>query len=77
MLYTFDISRSLNLALVAEEDLSGAKYVPLEEAPAERRSIAPPYLRQLHTIASTDLAGLVARQRTPFNPADWEEAMSK
>ena len=72
MLYTFDISRTLNLALVVEEDLTNAKYVPLAEAPAEHRSIAHPYLRQLHAIANTDLVGLVARQRTRFNPADWE-----
>lgn len=72
MLYTFDTSRTLGLALVAAQDLSDPQYVPLSDAPPERRAIARPYLRQLHTIANTDLCGLIARQRSPLSPADWD-----
>jgi hypothetical protein len=72
MLYTFDTSRTLNLALVATQDLSDPQYVPLSGAPTDLRAIALPYLRQLHTIANTELCGLIARQRSPLNPADWD-----
>jgi len=72
MLYTFDTSRALSLALVATEDLSQARYLPLADAPAERRAIARPYLRQLHAIANSEVCGLIARQRSAFDAAAWE-----
>lgn len=48
---TFDRSPALGLALVAREDFSRARYIPLEDAPAKHGTAAPAYLCQLHGVA--------------------------
>lgn len=72
MLRTFDRSPTLSLALVAQEDLSEAAYVPIEAAPAERGSVALTYLRQLHAVANMVPDGLVARERMALVATSWE-----
>ncbi|MCD9026812.1 hypothetical protein LDO26_01095 [Luteimonas sp. BDR2-5] len=72
MLCTYDRSTELGLALVAAPDLSGAHYVPLQDAPAEHRNVRQPYLRQLHAVANSVPCGLTVTTRMPFRPDRWE-----
>ena len=69
---TFDRSPELGLALVAEADLSGACYVELAAAPADRGTTHLPYLRQMHAVANGVAEGMVVRPRMPFVPTQWE-----
>jgi len=77
MFCTFDRSPSLDLALVAHEDLSRAKYVALDTAPPELSSTAPATLRQLHAVANGVPCGLVVQVRMPFDADAWELAGRK
>lgn len=73
LLLTFDTSVSLGLALVARENLSGARYVPLVEAPIERGTARAPHVRQLHAVANSVAYGVEVRARMPFRPLEWEQ----
>lgn len=74
MQYIYDRSHSLGIALVAAGDLSGARYVPLDQAPAHWSEIDPVYLRQLHAVANSEAVGLVVMRRRPFSPEQWERS---
>lgn len=71
MPYTFDTSSELELALIAEANMSGARYVPLSEAPSEKRTALLPYLRQMHAVANAVPCGLTVMARMPFQPQLW------
>lgn len=75
--YTFDRSPELGLALVATADMYQAHYQPLASAPADLRDTDPAYLRQLHTVANGVMTGLIAHQRQPLVPAQWERLGTK
>ncbi|MCE4369724.1 hypothetical protein [Xanthomonas hortorum] len=72
MLYTYDRSHELELALIATADLTGARYVALSAAPAEERGVSLPYLRQMHAVANSVPCGLAVMTRMPFQPERWE-----
>lgn len=73
----FDRSPALGLALVASDDLRQPRYVPLVSAPADLRDIDIAYLRQLHVVANGVVTGLVAQQREPLMPEQWERLQRK
>lgn len=72
--FTYDRSATLDIALTASGDLREPTYVPLDAAPTTMRRVAPPYLRQLHTVANGVVSGLTATQRTPHAPEQWESS---
>lgn len=72
MFYTYDRSTGLSLALVADDKLGGARYIPISEASSELRTLAAPYLRQLHTVANLTPTGLTAHPRMQLDPKEWE-----
>lgn len=59
---------TLGLALVARPDLSGARYVPLCDAPSTSGD-AGPYLAQLHAIAGTEVQA--APRTAGFRTGQW------
>lgn len=69
---TFDRSPDLGLALVGRKDYSRARYVALDEAPSRRGTADEACLRQMHSVANTIGVILVARQRMPLKPEQWE-----
>lgn len=72
MSLVYDRSLSLKLALVADANYSGARYIPLDQAPAEPGNAPAPYLRQMHAIANSIPCGMTVMSRHPFNAAAWE-----
>lgn len=72
MPYTYDRSVELQLALVAEADLSGACYVALADAPTALGQAERPYLRQMHAVANSVSSGITVMTRRPFKPEQWE-----
>lgn len=68
---TYDTNTVLGIALVAEDDWSGARYVPLADAPTARGEAAAPYLRQMHAVANSVPHGLVVSSRIVLVPNQW------
>lgn len=73
-MYVYDMSPSLQLALVATEALGSPQYLPLGKAPYPRRQVDPAYLRQLHAVANGIAIGLTVMPRMRFERERWEVA---
>jgi len=72
LLYTFDRSADLGLALVAEAGWRKPRYVAIKDAPSGCETVPRPYLRQMHAVANGVVDGVIVRRRMSLDLAQWE-----
>jgi hypothetical protein len=74
MLYEFDRSPELSLALVADAAGRSPHYVALSATPSGHRVTDAVTLRQMHAVANGVVDGLIVRPRLRWEPGRWDHA---